>query len=109
MKVDIFRTDKKYGVIYADPAWTYRDKALAGNRGAGCKYPVMSLEDICRLPVKDLAADDCVLFLWVTMPKLNEAFDVMKAWGFEYKTCAFTWVKQNRKSDRLFLGYGEVD
>jgi N6-adenosine-specific RNA methylase IME4 len=106
LKVDIFRTDKKYGVIYADPAWTYRDKALAGNRGAGCKYPVMSLEDICRLPVKDLAADDCVLFLWVTMPKLNEAFDVMKAWGFEYKTCAFTWVKQNRKSDRLFWGMG---
>lgn len=106
MKVDIFRTQKKYSVIYADPAWAYRDKALAGNRGAGCKYDVMSLEDICRLPVKDLAADDCVLFLWVTMPKLNEAFDVMKAWGFEYKTCAFTWVKQNRKSDSLFWGMG---
>ena len=45
MKVDIFRTDKKYDVIYADPPWSYRDKALAGDRGAGCKYDVMSLED----------------------------------------------------------------
>ena len=69
MKVDIFRTGKKYDVIYADPPWSYRDKALAGNRGAGCKYDVMSLEDICKLPVKELAKDDCVLFMWVTMPK----------------------------------------
>lgn len=106
MKVDIFRTQNKYSVIYADPPWSYRDKALAGNRGAECKYPVMSLEDICKLPVKELAADDCVLFLWVTMPKLDEAFDVIKAWGFEYKTCAFTWVKQNKKSDSLFWGMG---
>lgn len=106
MKVDIFRTQNKYGVIYADPPWSYKDKALAGNRGAECKYPVMSLEDICKLPVKELTTDDCVLFLWVTMPKLNEAFDVIKAWGFEYKTCAFTWVKQNKKSDSLFWGMG---
>lgn len=106
MKVDIFRTGKKYDVIYADPPWSYRDKALAGNRGAGCKYDVMSLEDICKLPVKELAKDDCVLFMWVTMPKLNEAFDVIKAWGFEYKTCAFTWVKQNKKADTLFWGMG---
>lgn len=106
MKVDIFKTDKKYSIIYADPAWSYRDKAMAGERGACCKYDVMDLEDICKLPVKELAEDDAVLFLWVTMPKLNEAFSVMRAWGFEYKTCAFTWVKQNRKSDTLFWGMG---
>ena len=106
MKVDIFNTDKKYDIIYADPAWSYRDRALAGNRGAECKYPVMSIEDIKRLPVKDLAKNDCALFLWVTMPKLNECFEVIKAWGFEYKTCAFTWVKQNKKSDSLFWGMG---
>lgn len=106
MKVDIFRTDKKYGIIYADPAWSYRDKALAGERGAGCKYDVMDLEDIKRLPVKELAEDDAVLFMWVTMPFLEEAFSVMRAWGFEYKTCAFTWVKQNKKSDGLFWGMG---
>ena len=106
MKVDIFRTDKKYDVIYADPPWSYRDKALAGDRGAGCKYDVMSFEDIKKLPVKDLAEEDCALFMWVTMPFLEEAFAVMRAWGFEYKTCAFTWVKQNKKADTLFWGMG---
>ena len=49
MKVDIFNTDKKYNIIYADPPWSYKDKALAGNRGACCKYPTMSIEDICKL------------------------------------------------------------
>ena len=106
MVVDIFNTEKKYGVIYADPAWSYRDKALAGNRGAGCKYDVMNIEDIKALPVKELADDDCVLFMWVTMPMLEEAFEVMRAWGFEYKTCGFTWVKQNKKADSLFWGMG---
>lgn len=97
---------EKYKIIYADPAWSYKDKALAGNRGACCKYDVMSIEDIKNLPVKDLADDDCVLFMWVTMPKLNEVFDVIKAWGFEYKTCAFTWVKRNKKSPSWFFGMG---
>ena len=85
---------KKYNIIYADPAWSYRDKALAGNRGAGCKYQVMSIEDIENLPVSTLADDDCILFLWVTFPKLDECFKVIEKWGFEYKTVAFTWVKK---------------
>lgn len=106
MKVDIYNTDKKYNIIYADPAWSYKDKALAGNRGACCKYSVMSIEDIAKLPIKNIAADDCILFMWVTMPKLNECFEVIKNWGFDYKTCAFTWVKQNKKSDSLFWGMG---
>jgi N6-adenosine-specific RNA methylase IME4 len=66
----------------------------------------MSISDIANLPIKNISADDCVLFMWVTMPKLNECFDVIKAWGFEYKTCAFTWVKKNKKSDSLFMGMG---
>lgn len=94
MKVDIFNTENKYKIIYADPAWLYRDKAVAGGRGAGCHYTVTSLEDIKALPVEKLADDDSVLFMWVTMPFLEEAFDVMRSWGFEYKTCAFTWIKQ---------------
>ena len=106
MKIDIYNTDKKYNIIYADPAWSYKDKALAGNRGACCKYDVMTIEDIENLPIKDIAANDCVLFMWVTMPKLNECFGVIKKWGFEYKTCAFTWIKQNKKSDSLFWGMG---
>lgn len=106
MKVDIYNTDKKYNIIYADPAWSYKDKALAGNRGACCKYDVMSIKDIEELPVKNITADNCVLFMWVTMPKLNECFEVIKKWGFQYKTCAFTWIKQNKKSDSLFWGMG---
>lgn len=106
MKVDIFNTDKKYGIIYADPPWSYRDKALAGSRGACCKYDVMNTPEISELPVNRIADNDCVLFMWVTMPKLNECFDVIKAWGFDYKTCAFVWIKQNRKNESLFWGMG---
>jgi N6-adenosine-specific RNA methylase IME4 len=97
---------KKYKVIYADPPWSYKDKALAGNRGAGCKYDVMDCSDIAKLKVQNIADDDCVLFMWVTMPKLNECFDLIKAWGFEYKTVAFTWIKLNKKSLTPFMGMG---
>lgn len=89
---------KKYNIIYADPPWSYKDKALQGNRGACCKYDVMDAKDIGNLPIKKLTEDDCILFMWVTMPKLNECFNLIKAWGFEYKTVAFTWVKVNKKS-----------
>lgn len=106
MKVDIFNTDKKYNIIYADPPWQYKDKALSGNRGACCKYDVMNIKDIESLPIKNITKDDCILFMWVTMPKLNECFNVIKSWGFEYKTCAFTWIKQNKKSNSLFWGMG---
>lgn len=106
MKIDIFNTEKKYNIIYADPPWAYKDKALAGNRGACCKYPVMATKDIGDLPVKKIAADDAVLFMWVTMPKLNECLELIEAWGFVFKTAAFVWVKQNRKSEGLFWGMG---
>lgn len=96
----------KYQIIYADPPWSYKDKALAGNRGAGCKYNVMDTVDISKLDVERIADENCILFLWVTMPKLNECFDLIKAWGFEYKTCAFTWVKLNKKSGTPFMGMG---
>jgi N6-adenosine-specific RNA methylase IME4 len=98
--------NKKYQIIYADPAWEYKDKALSGNRGACCKYQVMKIEDIKKLPVNDIADDDALLFIWVTMPKLNEVFDVIKSWGFTYKTCAFTWVKKNKKANSWFWGMG---
>lgn len=97
----------KYNIIYADPPWNYRDKASAGERGAAFKYPTMSDHDIKNLPIKDIAADDCALFLWITFPKLDIALDVIKAWGFKYKTCAFTWVKTNKvNKNSLFWGMG---
>ena len=99
--------NKKYNIIYVDPPWSYRDKALSGNRGAGCKYKTQSKEWLAQLPVADLAADDCVLFIWVTMPKLNEeCWELLENWGFEYKTVAFTWVKKNKRADSWFWGMG---
>lgn len=96
----------QYNIILADPPWSYRDKALAGKRGSCCKYTVQDQEWIKSLKVNKLAAEDCCLFLWVTMPKLNEVFEVISNWGFEYKTCAFTWIKKNKKADSLFWGMG---
>ena len=95
---------KKYAVIYADPPWSYRNK---GTRAAADKhYSTMSIGDIKALPVADIAAEDCVLFLWATFPMLPEALAVMEAWGFRYKTAAFVWAKRNRKSPGWFWGLG---
>ena len=103
----IHLTQIKNTILFTQiPPWFYKDKALAGNRGACCKYDVMNINDIKNLPIKNISADNSILFMWVTMPKLNECFDVIKAWGFEYKTVGFTWIKQNKKSDSLFWGMG---
>lgn len=95
---------KKYTVLYADPPWRYRNKP--NGRSPESHYPTMKTEDICALPVQALAAEDCALFLWVTMPMLFEAQKVLAAWGFRYKTVAFVWVKQNRKGSGIFWGMG---
>lgn len=96
---------KKYKVIYADPPWSYADKSL--NRGGAARhYPTMPLIDIMNLPIQDISEDKSVLFMWSTFPKLQESLDVIKAWGFEYKTCAFVWVKENKKAKSLFWGMG---
>lgn len=95
--------NKQFNIIYADPPWYYRG---GGNGGARRHYSLMTTSEICALPVRELAAPDCVLFLWVTFPALPETFDVIKAWGFTYKTVAFCWVKQNPKSPGWFFGMG---
>ena len=98
---------KKYQIIYADPPWNYKVYSKKGlGRSAESHYPTMSIEDICALPVGNLADKDCALFLWVTIPCLLEGLSVLKAWGFTYKTVGFVWVKQNRKADSLFWGMG---
>ena len=97
--------NKKYNVIYADPPWRYEVYSKKGlGRSAESHYPTMHLEDICSLPVGELADKDCALFLWVTIPCLREGLQVLQAWGFTYKTIAFVWVKQNRKADSLCGG-----
>lgn len=95
---------KKYNVIYADPPWRYEQKGLQG--AAENHYPTMSIDDMCALPVGNLAAKDCMLFLWTTFPMLPEALKFINAWGFQYKTVAFVWLKQNRKSKSWFYGLG---
>lgn len=96
--------DKTYSVIYADPPWSYRNK---GTRAAADRhYKTMSLEEIRALPVQDIADKDCTLFLWATFPMLREALDVIQAWGFAYKTAAFVWAKQNRRTQGWFWGLG---
>jgi N6-adenosine-specific RNA methylase IME4 len=92
--VELKPTEKKYRVIYADPPWMYDGgKPLSDKYGDVQKhYPPMETPAICALPVQALASQDCVLFLWATAPKLPEALEVMKAWGFQYKTC-IVWDK----------------
>ena len=66
----------------------------------------MSISELCALPVADLAAKDSALFLWATFPQLPEALRLIQAWGFTYKSVAFVWLKQNRKSPGWFYGLG---
>lgn len=107
MYTDIFTTDKKYSVIYADPPWRYRVWSDKGKRrSAESHYPTMQKEDIQKLPVPYICKSDSVLLLWVTAPCLIEGIELIQAWGFTYKTVAFTWVKQNKKSDGIFTGMG---
>ena len=80
----------RYRVILADPPWQFRG---GQSRSADRHYPTMPLQDIEMLPVLELAADDAVIFLWVTSDMLHHAPRIMIQWGFEYKTVAFVWVK----------------
>lgn len=82
-----------FEILYADPAWTYTDKAAAGKRGAAFKYDLMTVDDICALDVQAHMAPESACFMWATAPCLPEALRVMAAWGYEYSTIAFTWVK----------------
>jgi N6-adenosine-specific RNA methylase IME4 len=104
-----------YNIIYADPPWRFKNwsqnefnkRGLHCARKWGrCQYDTLSNEEIFNLPIQDIADKDCILFLWATYPKLVEALDTIKHWGFEYKTVAFTWVKQNKVSDGFYFGLG---
>jgi site-specific DNA-methyltransferase (adenine-specific) len=98
----------KYKVIYADPPWEYRQSGSKKNSRGMAKqhYRTMSTDEICGLPIQSLAAEDALLFLWATFPNISEALKVMEAWGFQYKTAAFVWVKKNRKAGTNFWGMG---
>ncbi len=90
----------RFHVIYADPPWR-----LGSGKGSP-PYPMMATKDICPLPVQGIAATDCLLFLWAIHSHLPDALAVIHAWGFTYKTVAFTWVKRTPKDTGYFLGRG---
>ncbi len=104
----------KYGAILADPPWYFRNYSAKGTgRAAISHYNVLTLDELKAFPAGNYAAKNCALFLWVTDPLLPEGIDVMRAWGFEYKTVAFNWVKINKcggqkavKDDPFFTGLG---
>lgn len=90
----------KYQVIYADPPWRYSNTGF--DEAADAQYPTMAVEEICNLPVTQLATDASVLFLWATNPLLPEAIQVLETWGFEYKT-NMAWVKDKARGKGWFL------
>ena len=96
---------KKYSIIYADPPWRYRDRR-EGHGGVIDEYPTMDDESIKRLPIEVMANNDCILFLWVTSPMLDVGIEVIKAWGFQFKTIGFVWSKRTKNNKPLHIGMG---
>ena len=88
--------NKKYKLVYADPPWEYSQKKVGRGykHGAEQKYNLLSIEDIKNLGITKITKENSVLFLWVTVPLLPYGFEVIKSWGFEYKTSLY-WNKKN--------------
>lgn len=91
----------KYNIIYADPAWEYWG---GGYKNQSQHYDVMNYKDMMKIPVQDLAADNCILFMWATSPAFPQALELLEVWGFKYSTIGFNWVKS--KKDRTGFAFG---
>lgn len=103
--------NKRYRIILADPPWKYGFYTNKGKNVADPKYKIspydgMEIEQIKKLPVNEIADDDCVLLLWITYPCLPWLTEVLEAWGFRFITVAFTWVKKNKNREGYFTGLG---
>lgn len=100
----------KFDVILADPPWMYKvwDEETGSSRSALQHYPVMSLEQICDLSVRDLAAENCALFLWVPWAHLLHVPAVFEAWGFRYSSIGFLWVKSKPSGFGFYMGMGKT-
>lgn len=105
MAIDNFGTDKKYRTIYVDPPWPEYGGGKI-KRGADRHYPLLSIKEIMALPVAKIAEPNCHLYLWATNNYLPFAFEVMKAWGFTYKTI-ITWGKDKIGLGQYFRGQTE--
>ncbi len=116
--------EKKYDIIYADPPWDYGGKMQFDKSGrkdvnvnwqndifisaANFKYPTLKTKEMRRIPIYEIAKDDCLLFMWVTNPHLEQGIELGKAWGFEYRTVAFVWDKMNHNPGKYTLSYCEL-
>ncbi len=116
--------EKKYDIIYADPPWDYGGKMqfdkssksvekidLTKNifiSAANFKYPTVKTKDLKKIPLQEIAKDDCLLFMWVTNPHLAQGIELGKAWGFEYKTVAFVWDKMVHNPGQYTVSYCEL-
>ena len=96
----------KFNIIYADPPWQYKDKCNSGKRGVHFKYPVMNIKDLKKLNINSISEDNCALCMWVTAPQLPVGLELLKSWGFTYKTVLFTWIKIYSKSGKPCIGMG---
>lgn len=97
----------RYGALYVDPPWGFKNFSAKGEKkNPNQHYPCMTVDEIAALPVGELAAKDCALFMWTTGPFLEHSFKVAGAWGFTYSTTGFTWAKQNPSGDGWAFGTG---
>ena len=116
--------DTQYDIIYADPPWDYGGKMQFDKSSkltyesneqknifissANFKYPTMKTKDLKRIPIVDIAKDNCLLFMWVTGPHLAQGIELGIAWGFEYKTIAFVWDKMVHNPGQYTMSYCEL-
>lgn len=104
MKIDIFNTDKKYNIIYADPPWNFNSKELQKYHGERFRsleevYQTEKTSNMKYWNIKRITKKDCAIFMWSTDAHIKEAIELMESWGFKYVTIAFVWSKtsKNRK------------
>jgi N6-adenosine-specific RNA methylase IME4 len=116
--------EKKYDIIYADPPWDYggklqfdkssksADKIDLGKNifisSANFKYPTVKIAALKKIPIYEIAKDDCLLFMWVTNPHLAQGIELGHSWGFEYRTVAFVWDKMVHNPGKYTMSYCEL-
>lgn len=116
--------DKKYDIIYADPPWDYGGKMQFDKSGkkedninweknifisaANFQYPTLKTVEMMKIPIQEISKDDCLLFMWVTNPHLEQGLALGKAWGFQYRTVAFVWDKMNHNPGQYTMSYCEL-
>lgn len=104
---------KKFQIIYADPAWQYKSKECLAKKSIlngklNTHYDTLDLKDLKDLPIKNITDNDCLLFLWVVSPMLDDCIDVLKSWGFKYSTIGFIWYKQKTNPGSYTMSECEI-